>query len=314
MCSTKREIPIFFATDDSYAPFLAVAINSMLDNASKEYFYKIFVLTTDLDEKLKNQILIEKTENSSIEFVSLKDELDKMSEIFHLRDYYSKETYYRFFIARLFPQYEKILYLDCDIIVLGDVSKLYNTDISDKYVAAAPEEVMAVVNTFGEYVEKTLDIQRDKYFNAGILLINAKKFRENNIEQQFVDLSKEYVFALTQDQDYLNVICKNNIKYLDLGWNKTSFENPAFTDELKIIHYKIHHKPWHYTGIKYEEQFWKYAEKTKFSDILKQMLSSYSDEEKKRDEIMYQKMLDLAIKDSNDPNNYKNSMDRLNSK
>ena len=183
MCSTKREIPIFFATDDNYAPFLAVAINSMLDNASKEYFYKIFVLTTDLDEKLKNQILIEKTENSSIEFVSLKDELDKMSEIFHLRDYYSKETYYRFFIARLFPQYEKILYLDCDIIVLGDVSKLYNTDISDKYVAAAPEEVMAVVNTFGEYVEKTLDIQRDKYFNAGILLINAKKFRENNIEQ-----------------------------------------------------------------------------------------------------------------------------------
>ena len=94
MCSTKREIPIFFATDDNYAPFLAVAINSMLDNASKEYFYKIFVLTTDLDEKLKNQILIEKTENSSIEFVSLKDELDKMSEIFHLRDYYSKETYY----------------------------------------------------------------------------------------------------------------------------------------------------------------------------------------------------------------------------
>ena len=148
MCSTKREIPIFFATDDSYAPFLAVAINSMLDNASKEYFYKIFVLTTDLDEKLKKQILIEKTENSSIEFVSLKDELDKMSEIFHLRDYYSKETYYRFFIARLFPQYEKILYLDCDIIVLGDISKLYNTDISDKYVAAAPAPSLARTTSF----------------------------------------------------------------------------------------------------------------------------------------------------------------------
>lgn len=306
-----KEIPIFFASDNNYAPFLGIAIHSMLKNASKDYFYKIFILTTDLEENFVERILKEKTTNSSIEFISLKNELDKMDDIFHLRDYYSKETYYRFFIARLFPEYKKILYLDSDIIVNDDISKLYNTDITDYYVAAAPEEVMAEVNTFGEYVEKTLDIKREKYFNAGILLINSEKFREFNIEQQFIDLSKKYTFALTQDQDYLNVICKNKIKYLDLGWNKTSFHNEKFNDDnLKIVHYKIHHKPWHYTGIEYEDLFWDNAKETHFYNDVKQMLENYTDEQKNSDSIMYQNMLNQAIKDSNDPNNYKNSINK----
>ena len=122
----KQQIPICFATDDNYVPFLTVALASLLDNASKENFYKIYVLTSKLSQKNMDSILKQKTENSSIEFIQLSKELDKVENLFHLRDYYSKETYYRIFIANLFPQYEKVLYLDCDITVLGDVSKLYN--------------------------------------------------------------------------------------------------------------------------------------------------------------------------------------------
>ena len=100
----KQEIPICFATDDNYVPFLAVAITSLLDNASKDNFYRIFVLTTHLKDENIASILKQKTENSSIEFISLAKELDKVQNMFHLRDYYSKETYYRIFIPNLFHQ------------------------------------------------------------------------------------------------------------------------------------------------------------------------------------------------------------------
>ena len=138
----KQTIPICFATDDNYIPFLAVAIASLLDNAAKDKFYKIYVLTTQIKQENIDSILKLKTSNSSIQFISLAKELDKIQSMLHLRDYYSKETYYRIFIPNIFPEYAKVLYLDCDITVTGDISKLYNTEIHGYYVGAAIEEVM----------------------------------------------------------------------------------------------------------------------------------------------------------------------------
>ena len=114
----KPVIPVFFATDNNYVPFLAVSMTSMLENASSDYDYKIYVLTTNLDESLQEGLrnTLEEKRNgktASIDFISLKDKLDEFQDLFHLRDYYSKETYYRFFIPNLFPEYEKVLYLDC---------------------------------------------------------------------------------------------------------------------------------------------------------------------------------------------------------
>mgnify|MGYP002511525354 CR=1 FL=1 len=87
-----------------------------------------------------------------VEFIFLKDTIEKIKAKFHLRDYYSIETYYRFFIPNMFPQYDKVLYLDCDIAVLGDIAELYNTDISDCLLGAVSEEVMTEVKVFGDYV------------------------------------------------------------------------------------------------------------------------------------------------------------------
>ena len=305
----KKEIPIFFATDDNYAPFLAVALKSLLENASKDYFYKVYVLTTNLSLTYKLKLHKGITHNASIEFISLKNELDNYQSLFHLRDYYSKETYYRFFIAHLFPQYDKVLYLDCDIIVLGDISELYNTNVEDYLLAGAPEEVMTEMDVFGNYVEKTLDLRRETFFNAGILLINTKRFREEKIEEQFVELINEFKFTVTQDEDYLNVLCKNKTRLIDLGWNKTAFRNPKFDDaDLKIVHYKIHWKPWHYSGVEYEEYFWKYAKKTEFYHSLLKMRDTYTDAEKKRDADAYENLMARAAIDAADPNNYRNTL------
>ena len=301
----KQKIPICFATDDNYVPFLTVALASMLDNASKDNFYMIYVLTSHLSEENMKSIKKHEVENCSIEFVQLSKELDKVQNMFHLRYYYSKETYYRIFIPNLFPQYQKVLYLDCDITVLGDVSELYNTEIHGYYVAAAQEEVMQTYEVFGNYVEKADGINRKNYFNAGILLINCRRWRNKLIAERFVDLLNRYKFRVVQDEDYLNVLCKDNIKWVSLGWNKTSYKNEAFDDkDLKIIHWKITWRPWKYKDVLYEEYFWKYAKMTDFYDKLIQMRDSRTEEDFKKDKLLMENLQKMAQEDADDPNNY----------
>lgn len=305
--NSKPEVPIFFATDDNYAPFLAVTFKSILDNASKDFSYKFYVLTTDLSSNYEKRIKEFESEDVKVEFIFLKDTIEKIKAKFHLRDYYSIETYYRFFIANMFPQYDKVLYCDCDVIVLGDIAELYNHNIDKYLVGACPEEVMTEVKIFGDYVEQALDVDCEKYFNAGVMLMNLKAFREENIEEKFFDMLQKYTFRVTQDEDYLNVLCKGKVKLFHLGWNKTAFKNDKFDDkDLRLIHYKIHWKPWHYDGVLYENHFWDYAKQTSFYEEILNKKLSYSDEEKRRDAIAYERLQQMAIDDAKDPNNYKN--------
>ena len=108
----KPVIPLFFAVDDNYAKFLAVTLESILDNASKDYAYDIIVLNTGLRKESK--LLLNKyvNEDVNIEYFDVRMKLQKIAQNLSIRDYYSKATYYRLFIADLFPQYEKALYLD----------------------------------------------------------------------------------------------------------------------------------------------------------------------------------------------------------
>lgn len=301
----KPEIPVFFATDDNYAPMLGVTLKSMFDYASSDYFYNIYILSTSLSVDCQEKLSKNIPDNAAITVVSLQAELDKVSEKLHLRDYYSKETYYRFFIANLFPQYDKVLYLDCDIVILEDISKLYNVELGDNFVAAIQEEVMATNKVFGDYVEKALGIPCENYFNAGILLINTYLFRKENIEDQFVELLNHFIFRVTQDQDYLNVLCKDRVKLLDLGWNKTAFKNDDFDDkDLKLVHYKMSYKPWLYDDVLYGEYFWKYAEQTNFYETILEKKSLHTRFDKLRDKIAYERLILKAIRDTYDQNNY----------
>ena len=307
----KPVIPVFFATDNNYAPFVAITLESILENCSKDYFYHFHVLTTDLDKSYEEKFAKYESENVKIEFISLRETLTKIKVKFHLRDYYSIETYYRFFIANMYPQYDKVLYMDCDIVVLGDIAELYNNDITNLYLAASPEEVMAEVKVFGDYVEKALDVPVPEYFNAGIMVMNLAEFRKDNIEKKFFEMINRFRFRVTQDEDYLNVLCKGKTKILDLGWNKTAFKNDKFDDKnLKLIHYKINWKPWKNRNVLYEEYFWNYAKKTEFYDLIRQKLEDYTDAQRERDEVAYQNLVQMAIDDMADPYNYKNMMDK----
>lgn len=306
-----KEIPIFFASDNNYAPYLVVALKSLLANASKDYFYKIHVLTSNMSDDNKLVLLRELTYNSSIEFINLSKETEAIKDKFHLRDYYSIDTYYRFFIADLFPEYDKVIYLDSDIIVLGDISDLYFYNISNYLLGVVQEQVMAHNECFSDYVEKALGVKCKNYFNAGILLMNSKLFRLYNIQSKFFKLMGRFKFRVTQDEDYLNVICKDKVKYLDLGWNKMPFEETGFDDvDLKIIHYTLGWKPWHYENVRYEEYFWQYASQTEYYDLLQNQLKTYGEDKKQKDMESYENLKNMAIADTLDYNNYKNTMER----
>lgn len=305
----KKEIPLVFATDDNYAPFLSVAIRSIIDNASTDYFYKVFILNTGLcaaNKKRLVKIAEEMSDDVSVEYVNVAGRMDRIGGKTHLRDYYTNAIYYRIFIPSLFPQYEKILYIDCDVVFLEDVSKLYNVDLGNNIFAAVHEEAMSSYEVFGIYAEDFLDVPRMEYFNSGLLLINTKEYIKADVENRFIQLMLAYKFEVAPDQDYLNVVCKGRVKYLDVGWNKTPIPDKEFDDkDVKIVHYKLNFKPWHYYNVRYQEPFWKYAAETPFYEDLLKMRAEYTQEEKERDALAFNNLQKMADRYTNGENNYK---------
>ena len=298
MQNTKPIIPIFFAVDDNYAPYLAVALRSLIDNASPDYQYNVHILIDKLGEANRDNLLAMACDNVSIDTVNVKAKLDALSDMLHLRDYYTQTTYYRFFIPALFPQYDRGIYLDCDIVVTGDVAELYNVPLGDNTLAAAPEEVMGMIDVFGTYVEAVLDIPRDEYFSAGILVMNLEKMRRVSLEEQFVELLGRRTFRVTQDQDYLNVLCRGDVLLIDTSWNKTACREAGEAASVNIVHYKINWKPWHYKGVRFEKEFWHYAEKTPYAPYLYNQREGYGKDKKANDARQYENLVALAVSDT----------------
>ena len=301
MNTNTKEIPIFFTVDNNYIPFLAVTLQSLVDNASSKNLYKIIILySSNINEDNKKKIYKYKSKNIDIEFVDLKQALKKINDKLYTRDYYSKSTYYRLLIPELYPQYDKAIYLDSDIVLLSDIADFYNIDIGDNLIGATTDEAVQSVKAFQEYVEKVVGINSSRnYFNAGVLLMNLKELREYKFQEKFLYLLETIKFSVAQDQDYLNRICKGRVKLIDGSWDKMPIGGKILKEEdLNLIHYNLISKPWLFDGIAYEEYFWKYASKTEFIDIIKNIKANYSEEQKIKDMQTGDKLIELAQKEA----------------
>ena len=280
----KKVVPIFYACDDNFVKFTIVSISSLIKNADKNREYVIYILNAGISDEMKRETLKLENECFCIKFVDVKEQLKKIQTDLPLRDYYSKTTYFRLFIAEMFLEYDKAIYIDSDTVVLEDISKLYDVELKDNYVGACNEQAMVQTEVYGNYVEKVMGISRHEYFNAGILLINCKLFREEKVLEKFINLLGVYTFVVTQDQDYLNVICHNRVLWLDQGWNTEVYGNiPVKEESIKIIHYIMVSKPWHYDDCKLKEYFWDAVENTSVKDSILCELQKYSDEDRKKD-------------------------------
>jgi lipopolysaccharide biosynthesis glycosyltransferase len=295
LSTSKEIIPIFFAVDDFYSPYLCVSLESLIENGSDQYHYDINILIEELSEENKQNILEMQRDNLTISFVSVAEKLRAICRKLHLRDYYTKATYYRFFIPELFPDLSKGLYLDCDIVITTDIAELYHTELGDNYIAAIPEEFITDVEVFGIYSEKVLGVPRQEYFNAGILVMNLDIMRRDNLQAQFAELLEKVIYRVAQDQDYLNVICYGKTVILDKTWNRTPMPYADRSVTPKIAHYKINFKPWKFDGIPFGELFWQYAENTPHYNRLWDAKENYGEENKLRDKKQYEQLVRLAL-------------------
>ncbi|MEE0896965.1 MAG: glycosyltransferase family 8 protein, partial [Acutalibacteraceae bacterium] len=283
----QKEIPVFFTIDNSYAPFLAAALSSAIKNCSPQRQYKAIILHQELTKENMEKLSLLATGNFSIEFVEMKDGFESITDRMSNRlrcDYFTLTIYFRLFIATMFPQYDKAIYIDSDVVVLGDLAELFDTDIGDNFIGACADKSVVDVPELARYMEEAVGVSRYEYINSGVLLMNLKALRENEFDKHFLNLLNTYHFdCIAPDQDYINAICNGKIHYLDEVWDAMPNEAKPPIKDTKIIHYNLFSKPWCYDNIQYEEFFWKYAEDSGYLDEIKEYKAAYSHEQKKAD-------------------------------
>ncbi len=309
----EKAIPIFYACDDNFAKYMIVSISSLINNADSERKYKIHVLHTNISEEMQASTKRLERDGFDIDFVNVNPYLEKIQDKLPLRHYYTKTTYFRLFIAEMFPEYDKAIYIDSDTVVLGDISKLYDTDLGDNLVGGCHEQAMVQVDVYGTYAEEVVGVSRHNFFNAGMLLINCDMWRETKLLNRFLTLLGEYNFVVTQDEDYLNLICKDHVCWLDQRWNTEvteGFKYPYDIGDAYILHYIMVNKPWHYHDCGGADIFWACAKDTEMYEAIKADLEAYTDEERERDRLSADNLYQMAIDETASEHNYQRILNK----
>ena len=303
----EKIIPVFFAADEKYMPFLAVTLTSMKEYISKDRIYKIHVLYTgELGERAqKVRELAE--ENFIVSFTDVSEKSALIQSVMRCRDYYTSAIYFRLFIPELFPEYDKAIYLDCDIVLRADVAELYDQEIGDCFVGAVADEVVAAIPEFTLYVKEALGLPAGRYFNSGVLTMNLKALRALDFFKTFYGILSSYDFVVAPDQDCLNLICEGKTYFYDGVWNKMPTAGQA-EQEPKLVHYNLCMKPWHYDGLAYADYFWEVAKKTAFYEEILAKKSAFTKAHAEKDSRDGKNLLTLAKSEAEKPNNYYRSV------
>jgi lipopolysaccharide biosynthesis glycosyltransferase len=287
----KKNTPIVLSFDNNYTNYAAVAINSLIVNASTSFNYDICVFHVDISESNQKRILNEyDNKNVSIRFINVSRVLMDYQEM-QANAHITVETYYRYLIPELL-ECDKAIYLDSDLIVERDLSELFRIDIGDNFVGAV-RDFDLIAATYDpskkEFYQKeildylNLEFSWD-YFQAGVLLLNLQKIRSVYTTEDFISrtVSRDWVY---NDQDVLNYMFKGQVHYLPAFWNVISLMEansyrkwamerflPATLSEeynlsranAGIVHFAGGYKPWNHLPTDLSEYFWKYAKYTSF--------------------------------------------------
>lgn len=262
-------IPIVFAFDDNLILQAAVCISSLLEHAHDNTYYDIYILHPR-ESDMQNSIiqkLHEKYDRFSLSFIHVESIFEKSYEVRGI----TSPTYYRLLIPTILPNENKLFYSDVDIIFRTDLSDVFDIDLSNEYLAATFDLGMILTEDGQKHISKIGLKDKNKYLQAGFLLMNTRKMREDAVVDRFIKLSKnKYQF---QDQDILNIVCDGKYKLLPIMYNMTDyvfmflhqkheyFKNLSETeilDALKrgTLHYNGH-KPWKKYSLNFDV-WWEY--------------------------------------------------------
>lgn len=286
-------IPIMHCFDDNYVIPAGVAFYSLLDNASKEHDYIIYVVHNSISEinQKKLRSVVEGFSNATIEFKVVKDEFDTLFNNVELQTHYTKEMFYKFLAPSLFSSYEKIIVSDVDVVYLNDISREFlDFNVNQEYFLAASLNFMPRNSWLEENQKKYLmDFTEAEVsslrFGAGYYIFNVKKLALGCYEERFIDFAVKNIKRLRQpEQDVINLVCQNKIKSLAPNSMVCSYlydiyKNEAlYADDLNYsasevefalnnpvqLHYATGVKPWNTPASTKSKAWFDYLFKTPF--------------------------------------------------
>ena len=255
---SKKPVQIVFASDNHYTQPLGVALFSMLTNFKSEtYVPEITILDGGIsaENAAKIQALGRKFD-ILIRFEKMDPEVFQR---FHLVNYFTSTAYFRLLIPRIFKdKADSVLYLDCDIMVLGNLAALAETNLADYHLAAVRDAhgEALLKNHYCPFYAGVRD-----YFNSGVMVLNVRKLNADAIPDKALSFLKDHSKELNiPDQDVLNILCADTWLPLDTRWNTQVDRNaPRMNPQPEVVHYIMRFKPWHFSYHNhYQKQYMRY--------------------------------------------------------
>lgn len=227
------EIPIMHCFDNNYVIPAAVSFYSMLKNADPQYNYRLFVLHSDITVQNQQKLtkLVRSFKNADLEFINMYGRFDDLWQEMSNTDHLSKEVLYKLLAPEIFPQYDKLIITDVDVVFLRDISPSYFLldNHSHAYFAGVRQinpDKSFLRPYYEGYKSAFSEIEHDQIkVCGGYLVANLKKLREDNMVSVFTSYLKHNSERLMQaEQDVINFCCRDNqIIYLSLHYVVCSY-------------------------------------------------------------------------------------------
>lgn len=239
----NQKMNIVFLSSDEFAEHMSVVMTSILLN-NNNYHIDFYVLTKGIEENKKNKInKLSNTYDCSINYISIDDSIfNGINPDFH---YNSIETYYRLIAADCIKSIDKCLIIDIDTIVNGSLKEFWETDIDNFYCAATKDLYTYNIENYLKTIKYPPGCT---YFNAGILLLNLKKIREERLVNKLLLKAKEiHKKVKFLEQDILNLVFLDRVRIVDSIYNYTTTNQQLEPDKREswtIRHFNGPIKPW----------------------------------------------------------------------
>lgn len=262
--SEASEMQVFFSSDEAYASHLGTVLASIVHNADPQDRIAFHLLDCGLSpqSRLALSRLVEKR-GFSVRFREPDPGISRFTGLVSnpqpdntLPDL----TYYRLMVGSLFPDLQRILYLDCDLVVRKSLGPLWETSLEGKVMGAVEDQ-----GTSEKLAREKSLLGADPYLNSGMLLLDLEAWRSSEAEKRFIEFTRTRpdIPRCWHDQSLLNAVLKQEVLFLDRTWNAMVSNPVGLPRDPAIVHY-TYSKPWNYTyrHVLYAEDYWKYRRLT----------------------------------------------------
>jgi lipopolysaccharide biosynthesis glycosyltransferase len=239
---------------------------------------KVYLLSDNLlDEEIEefDKMCRHFGKGYTVEYINALEKYNKLIPSgINVDNRFSKYTLYRLLLP-YFVKEDRLLYLDADAVINGDLSEFYNIDLEDNLIAGIEDTGLSKYYKRADYMKSLGLTNNDAYINAGIALMNMKAIKEINLADKWVQMANDRLYP-NHDQDIFNITCSGRIKLVDFKYNVSLSTGLNIKEEdIKIMHY-AGQKPWANQNVPFYSLWRKWQKKCDlaFSDrVVKEYIS-----------------------------------------